>query len=440
MTDRYDVVVVGGRCAGAPLAILLARAGLSVCVVDQARFPSDTASTHVVQPAGVQVLDRLGVLARVLQQAPAIERALLGFDGFEIRLDGSSELLGAPGVTCRRVTLDEILLDGAAAAGADVRTRTTVDAVVTDNGRVCGVDTTTGRISARLVVGADGVNSTVARQVGAREYHRADGGRGFVWGYWENATAPRDQMWFGKRGDHGYLAAPTDAGLFMAVAAFSAGQRERVLADRPGAHAQAMTGWPELHAALDGATRVGPLRTVADWHGYFRESAGPGWVLVGDAGHFKDPTPGQGIADALRQVERLAGAIEHGLDGGDPDAVLTDWWRWRDDDAWDMYWFASDLGAPGPMPPVAEALLRRMSRDPALAEVFFRVMNHEIPATTLGRPRYGLPAAASAIVRGRGRRREAVRELVQVQRTAAQRQRMSRTPALAATPGAARRQ
>src|SRR4051794_37202251 len=119
MTDRFDVVIVGGRCAGAPLATLLARAGMSVCVVDQARFPSDTASTHIVQPSGVQILDRLSVLDAVLAKSPAIERVLVGLDGFDIRMDKSSERFGAPAVACRRVTLDEILLDAAANAGAD---------------------------------------------------------------------------------------------------------------------------------------------------------------------------------------------------------------------------------------------------------------------------------------------------------------------------------
>ena len=102
---------------------------------------------------------------------------------------------------------------------------------------------------------------------------------------------------------------------------------------------------------------------MANMHGFFRESAGPGWALVGDAGHFKDPTPGQGIADALRQCERLADAIEGGLGGGAAalDAALRDWWRWRDEDAWEMYWFAHDMGAAGPIPPLLLHAQRRMA-------------------------------------------------------------------------------
>ena len=85
---------------------------------------------------------------------------------------------------------------------------------------------------------------------------------------------------------------------------------------------------------------------MSRWHGFFRESAGPGWALIGDAGHFKDPTPGQGIADALRQAAILAPAIERALGGAEPpDKPLREWWAWRDRDAWEWYWFAQDIGA-----------------------------------------------------------------------------------------------
>src|SRR3954452_7619660 len=110
MDWRYDVVIVGGRCAGAPLATLLARRGLRVCVVDKATFPSDTASTHGIQPAGVQSLERLGVLPRLHAVAAAIERATIRFDDVDIAFDGVTEAVGAPMLNVRRVTLDAILL------------------------------------------------------------------------------------------------------------------------------------------------------------------------------------------------------------------------------------------------------------------------------------------------------------------------------------------
>src|SRR5699024_8034506 len=117
--------------------------------------------------------------------------------------------------------------------------------------------------------------------------------------------------------------------------------------------------WPELADLLAGATRVGPIRVITNWHGYFRQSAGPGWVLVGDAGHFKDPTPAQGISDALRQAQKLAKTVTTGFDSGERlDAQLQHWWQWRDQDAYGMYWLAHDMGVPGVSTPLVTRMLR----------------------------------------------------------------------------------
>ncbi|MBA2240304.1 MAG: FAD-dependent monooxygenase, partial [Solirubrobacterales bacterium] len=144
MAERFDVIIVGARCAGSPLATLLARAGLRVCVVDRARFPSDTGSTHGIQPAGVSVLDRLGLLEPLLEVTPAIERGTLAFDDARVDVGDFSEIGGAPMLTPRRVTLDPFLLEAAAAAGAEVRTRTAVTDLIEARGRVAGVRTDSG--------------------------------------------------------------------------------------------------------------------------------------------------------------------------------------------------------------------------------------------------------------------------------------------------------
>jgi flavin-dependent dehydrogenase len=133
-------------------------------------------------------------------------------------------------------------------------------------------------------------------------------GRLFTWGYFEHVQAGDGAMWLGAIGDHGFLAFPTDGGLFMGAVVPSIEHRNEVLADREAAFAVELAHWPALEAKLAGASRVGPIRVISR-DGFFRESAGPGWVLVGDAGHFKDPTPGQGISDALRQAVALARAI-----------------------------------------------------------------------------------------------------------------------------------
>ncbi|WP_282777666.1 hypothetical protein [Nocardia sp. CC201C] len=138
-------------------------------------------------------------------------------------------------------------------------------------------------------------------------------------------------------------------------------------------------GVPELAAAVEGATRVGPIRVLQKWHSYFRASAGPGWALVGDAGHFKDYSLGQGQSDAFRQAEHLAQRLIDGLSpGGDLDEELAAWWRWRDRDAWQMYWANSLLGEPQLPDGSADALFELAARDDALAMDFARIFNKKV--------------------------------------------------------------
>ncbi len=412
MKESFDVIVVGARCAGAPLATMLARVGLRVCVVDRDRFPSDTPSTHGIQPAGVQVLERIGVLDSLLAVAPPMLRLRIVFGDVELPTADVVAITGAPAISVRRIRLDQILVDAARDAGAEVRTETAVTGLVTEGGRVAGVTTRAGELRAPLVVGADGTRSTVAKMVGAREYAPTRNGRVFMWAYYR-ADPTRGEMWVGKLGDHTYLGMPTDGGLTLIGACPSIDRRDEVRADREAVYEAAVRGWPELHAGLGDARPEGPVRTMANMHGYFRASAGPGWALVGDAGHFKDPTPGQGIADALRQAEKLSEAIVRALGGGHggQDEILRDWWRWRDEDAWEMYWFAHDAGAAGPTPPLRREIERRIAADPELATATVRVFNHDLRPSQAFTPAFALTTTVRALRRGRGQRRAIVREM-----------------------------
>jgi 2-polyprenyl-6-methoxyphenol hydroxylase-like FAD-dependent oxidoreductase len=203
-------------------------------------------------------------------------------------------------------------------------------------------------------------------------------GRLFLWGYFEGAQAPPGYSTLGRIGDLGFLAMPTDAGLFIAGVAYSMNERERWLADTERALDAGLARVEEVAEVLSSAKRVGRIRVMARWNGYFRQATGPGWVLVGDAGHFKDPTPTQGISDALRQGEKLAHAIEAGLGAGQLEDQLMEWWRWRDADAWDMYWFATDMGAAGASPGIVGAMMGDLSTDADGPERFLRVLNHDL--------------------------------------------------------------
>ena len=176
MSERFDVVVVGARCAGSPLATLLARQGVRVALVERAKFPRDTLSSHVFEAPGIKLLARLGVLNRVRATgAEAIRQLDFRQDEFAARVEPSlrpGDIGGAMSV--RRFLLDPILAEAAAEAGAEVMMEANVTGLV-QNGRVTGVRVRSGgserELSARLVVGADGRNSTVARLTGARKYH-----------------------------------------------------------------------------------------------------------------------------------------------------------------------------------------------------------------------------------------------------------------------------
>jgi 2-polyprenyl-6-methoxyphenol hydroxylase-like FAD-dependent oxidoreductase len=385
---------------------MLAHDGLRVCLVDKDRFPSDAPSTHGIQPIGIQVLERIGVLDSLLSLAPPVLRLRMVFDDVAGPAADVVAITGAPGLSVRRLTLDEILVNAAAGAGAEVRPQTRVTGLVMDNGRVAGVTTPSGELRAPLVVGADGTRSAVAKMVGAQEYHSTPNGRVFMWAYHE-ADPTDGEMWIGKIGDHTYLAMPTDGGLTLIGVCPSIDRRDEVRADREAVYEAGLRAWPELDARVDGARRDGPVRTMANMHGFFRASAGPGWALVGDAGHFKDPTPGQGIADALRQSEKLAAAISRALDGGhgEPDEILRDWWRWRDEDAWEMYWFAHDMGAAGPTPPLRREAQRRIAADPDLTTAMVRILNHELRPSEAFTPAFSLTTMAQALRHGRGNRR-----------------------------------
>ena len=411
MGERHEVIVVGGRCAGSPLATILARAGLAVALVDRAPFPSDTLSTHIFQNEAVLVLQRLGVLEPVVATgAPWLER-----------VDGRAQAVrftrpwprreGDPGTALcvRRSLLDAVLLDTAREAGAQVRTETGVTGLVLRGGRVVGVrvrrsDRSDGGeavLEAPLVVGADGRGSTVARLTGARRYNVMQNQRAGYWGYYEGARWPAPATLFFHRWDDEFvIACPADSGLYLVVVIPPLQRVGQFRADLESSFDAHVARCEPVADILAGARRVDRPRAAHRWTCYFREAVGPGWVLTGDAGHFKDPAAGQGIADALRQGEKLAAAILAGLGGsGRMEQHLATWWRWRDADGAEMAWFAADIGQGGHVPlPLAE-IVRRLEAEDDL-EPFLDIFNHRTPPSAVLTPVRLLAAAGHLLRRG----------------------------------------
>jgi len=319
--ERYDVIVVGARCAGSATAMLLARRGLRVLLFDRDRRGADTLSTLALMRAGVLQLHRWGLLDLVRASGAAAIRSTTFVYGDEaitvpIKSRDGVDALFAP----RRTCLDVLLADAAAAAGADVRYGPRlVDLVRAPGGRVAGViledrDRAMHEVGAGLVIGADGLRSTVARSVGAAPYREGRYACGVVYTFWpglENAG----NRWHYRPG-LGAGAIPTNDGdTLVFVATSPARFHDEVRRDLEAGYRQVLQECaPGLARELNGAAASEPFRGFPGHPGVMRQSHGPGWALVGDAGYFKDPITAHGISDALRDAEFLARAVEQGSD------------------------------------------------------------------------------------------------------------------------------
>lgn len=314
-SDRYDVVVVGARCAGAATALLLARRGLRVLVLERARYGTDTLSTHALMRGGTALLNSWGLLDRIVAAGtPAIRRTHFHYPGesvtVSIKPTFGVDALYAP----RRTLLDRALVDAAVDAGAEVRFGVSVTDLVRDStGRVTGVvgrDRSGNPVRARawLTVGADGVRSLVARRVGARVERVGGGSSAAVYGYWSGLETDGYEWFYRPGGAAGMIA--TNDGQVCVFAGVPAGRFAREVAGdlRAGYHRLLgeVVGGDGRLAAAEPPRR---LRAFPGRPGFLRQACGPGWVLVGDSGGFIDPLSAHGMTDALRDAQLLARAV-----------------------------------------------------------------------------------------------------------------------------------
>jgi len=362
---RYDVVIAGARCAGAATAMLLARSGLRVLVVDPTRPGSDTLSTHALMRGAIEQLDRWGLLERIRAAGtPPIRTTTFQYGREEVRIPigerNGVDALYAP----RRTVLDPVLQDAARAAGAHVVHRAAVIDLMFEDGRravrarppgrggsmddrsrsgadggrdgrlaegerrvtgavVRAAHGATVRIPARWVIGADGIRSRIARLVDAPLDYRAMHATSTVYGYWHDPGFD-GYRWHYSPG-LGVGVIPTNDDLACVFASASAARfRERRDEPLSDVHTRLLTACaPELLDALASTRGDTPprLRAFAGMPGFLRRSAGPGWALVGDAGYFRDPLTAHGITDALRDAELLAHAVVEAIGGARDEAM-----------------------------------------------------------------------------------------------------------------------
>jgi flavin-dependent dehydrogenase len=437
MAERFDVVIVGARCAGSPLATLLARAGVKVAVVEQATFPRDTLSTHLFLADALAFLDKLGVIEDLRATgAPFVGKVDNRVDGFRATLDWPrlpSDVGGM--VSVRRIVLDPILARAAEQAGADVRMATKVTGLVRQAGDVSGVrvkdEHGESELHARLVVGADGRRSTVAELCAARKYNVTPNERAVYWGYFEGAEIGAEPTFvFHRWADRFVLGAPCDNGRYEVLVLPELGELPRFRDDLEGSFMEHARSCEPVARAIAPAQRVDKIYGMVRWSGYFREASGPGWVLAGDAGHFKDPAAGRGIGDAFDQVQSLAPAIIAGLGGTreELERELARWGRARDRQFAEHYWFGTDLGKAGSLPSVLPEMGRRMHARGEFGE-FLDIQNHRVrPSRVITPPRVAA-AVGGLLLRPATTRRALVRELGEFALQEGRRRYLNRRPA-----------
>jgi 2-polyprenyl-6-methoxyphenol hydroxylase-like FAD-dependent oxidoreductase len=384
MSPQYDAIIVGARRAGAPTAMLLARQGYRVLLVDRATFPSDTMSTHIVHPPGIAALKRWGLLDRLASTGcPPITS--YSFDFGPISVAGS--LRPDDGVArayCpRRTVLDYLLVEAAVAAGAELRERFTADEVLIEDGRVTGVRGHTAggatvKERARVVVGADGRHSLVAKAVQAPRYHERPTIAAGYYAYWSGLPAEGFQGYI--RPPRAIGVAPTNDGLTMVTVNWPRTEFDANRRDVEGAFARAFELVPAFAERLRAATRETRIVGTGDLPNYFRKPYGPGWALVGDAGYHKDPITAQGISDAFRDAEALAAGLDDALSGrrGFDDA-MAEHQQARDERALPMYEFTCDLARLEPPPPELQRLLGAVHTSQAAMDGFVSVIAGTVP-------------------------------------------------------------
>lgn len=365
----YDAIIVGARCAGSPLAMLLARKGYRVLLLDKATFPSDTISTHHIHQPGVARLRRWGLLEKV--------RASNCPPTTEMRFDvGPFALVGTPPLAegnveayaPRRRVLDKILSDAAMEAGAELRDGFSVEELTTEGGAVTGVRGRDKKGSvvtekARLVVGADGARSLVARSVQAPVYLD----RGMLtcnyYSYWSGV--PLDGAELYPRAGRMIVTDKTNDGLTMVVVVWPKEEFNRV---RSNIEAEFMRSLDEYAPALAERVRAGRREERFAGTGFLpnflRKPYGPGWALVGDAAYHKDPITAQGITNSFSHAEMLAEALDESLSGGrEMGEALADYERKRNEEVMAMFEYTCQLARLAPPAPEMIQLLEALRGD-----------------------------------------------------------------------------
>ena len=323
MSTMYDAIVIGARCAGAPVAMLLARRGYKVLLLDRSRFPSEIPHGHFIHRQGPRLLARWRLLDKIVESnCPPVLTQTTDFGDFA--LTGTTLVMEgvAFGYAPRRSVLDKILVDAAIDAGSELREGFFVEDFLTENNRLVGIrgrSNPGGHVvteKARITIGADGRKSRLARAVRAPVYQSTPPLTCWYFSYW--SEVPNDGLEIYLRQRRIIFAFPTNDHLFAIFIAWPIEEFHQVRSDIANSFMQVLELVPPLAERVRAGKREETFFGIADVPNFFRKPHGPGWALVGDAGCHKDPYMALGICDAFRDAELLANAVDEGLSGKRP--------------------------------------------------------------------------------------------------------------------------
>jgi 2-polyprenyl-6-methoxyphenol hydroxylase-like FAD-dependent oxidoreductase len=365
--------------------MLLARKGYRVLLLDKASFPSDTVSTHVIWPHGAEILDSWGLLDRLAATGCPPVALNMKFDVGPLALVGGVlDTNGGRGGFCpRRTVLDKLLVDAAVESGAELRENFTVDALVWDGDQVVGIEghgRNGGTVEerAKIVIGADGVHSFVAKAVQAPEYDTVPPLVTAYYSYFSGIDCVDIEQYVLLGEGAAYF--PTHDRLTLVITGWKSSKFREVRAD-------VERSVKKVHAKIPNSLeRIEAGRQEEKWVGtagvpnYFRRPYGPGWALAGDAAYERDFLTAQGISDSFIDAQSLSEAIDAGFSGRQPLVeALADHEKNRNERVTPMYHFSCEIATLEPPPSEMQALFGALHGNQEATNQFFSAMTGSLP-------------------------------------------------------------
>ena len=381
----FDAIVVGGRCAGSPLAMLLARKGYRVLVVDKAVFPSDTISTHHIHQPGVKKLKNWGILDKVrASNCPPMTKYRFDVGPFALTGDATPAGEVKESYVPRRRILDTILAESAVEAGAEFRDGFTVTELLREGDCVVGIlgRDKNGSIvteKAKIVIGADGARSFVAKSVKAPVLIDRGLFTCSYYSYFSGVPLEATELYI--RPNHGFVADSTNDGLTLVVGMWKQSEFQRIKSNVETAFTDTLDEQaPSLAERVRDGKREEPFYGTGIIPNFIRKSYGEGWALVGDAGYHKDPVTAQGITDSFTHAEMLAEAIDDAFSGVcEMEEALADYEQKRNEKIMPMFEYTCQLAELAAPPPEMQMLFAALRENAKETSRFFGTVAGTVP-------------------------------------------------------------